>query len=352
MEVYLNLNMKYFIIINNEEKGPFKLDELKSYAITSETLVWHHGLHEWTKAGNIIEISKLLELMPPPLPKGSDSNISELQEYILNKEKEKTDHSKPTIEIINKDEKKHLPTIETILVYILLCLSGIISGYLYTKNEIKSDFSDLHDKIDKFMNYQKMIIDGERLGNTGQFMDKEKKHYHLYSGGGFSIYQLYREFDEGFVKIHITAGDLEYTEGEYLYGKQYFWGKMYNPFRGSVDDCYTQAYKYLLLESKENIQNSYTPYKYKEIESFPYSLNTNYFTITEAKHPTDLWTHYTTSGRVYNKHKEVTYNQEYTYYSIQKEKEIIKQAYLKYIIISSSIGLILSILLHNILRKK
>lgn len=341
--------MKYFIITNNESKGPFKLDELKTFPITSKTLIWYHGLEEWTEAENIPELKELFELTPPPIPKNTNSNISELQSYILNKKDSNT--PKPTIEIINEKEKKHISTFKIISIYMLLCFLGVTAGYLYTRNKIESDFSNLHGKIDQFMNHQKMIMDGQRIENNGKFTDKNKKHYQLYSGG-FSIYQLYREFDEGFVKIHITAGDLKYTEGEYLYGKQYFGGKMYNPFRGSVDDCYTQAYKYLLLESKENTQNSYTPYKYKEIESFPYSLNTNYFTITKAKHPTDQWTQYTTSGKVYNKHREVTYNQEYTYYSIQKEREIIKQAYLKYIIISSSIGLILSILLHNILRKR
>jgi hypothetical protein len=57
--------MKYYIVINGEQKGPFSIDELRSQGITPETLVWKEGYAGWVKAGSVPELSGIFTTPPP-----------------------------------------------------------------------------------------------------------------------------------------------------------------------------------------------------------------------------------------------------------------------------------------------
>jgi hypothetical protein len=62
----------YFIAVNNQQAGPFPMDELQRQAqagqLTRETLVWAQGMAKWTPAGEIVELNALFAHQPPPLP--------------------------------------------------------------------------------------------------------------------------------------------------------------------------------------------------------------------------------------------------------------------------------------------
>lgn len=65
--------MKYFIVENNKQSGPFSIYELKDKGITSETLVWAEGMTNWTPAWKVDELRAFLfntkdASTPPPLP--------------------------------------------------------------------------------------------------------------------------------------------------------------------------------------------------------------------------------------------------------------------------------------------
>ncbi|MBM6992007.1 MAG: DUF4339 domain-containing protein [Prevotella sp.] len=69
--------MKYFIITNGVQLGPFTIEELQQHAITSETLVWAEGMAQWTPAWQMDELKPLLygqgspthtTTTPPPPP--------------------------------------------------------------------------------------------------------------------------------------------------------------------------------------------------------------------------------------------------------------------------------------------
>lgn len=65
--------MKYFIVENNKQSGPFSIYELKDKGITSETLVWAEGMTGWTPAWKVDELRAFLfntkdASTPPPLP--------------------------------------------------------------------------------------------------------------------------------------------------------------------------------------------------------------------------------------------------------------------------------------------
>ena len=60
---------KYFYSNNDEKKGPFNFDELRNEDILPDTLIWFEGLDDWKVAKELKEMSSILELVPPPIPK-------------------------------------------------------------------------------------------------------------------------------------------------------------------------------------------------------------------------------------------------------------------------------------------
>ena len=53
--------MKYFIIVNNQQQGPFTIDELKQQGITAETSVWCEGMLQWAPASQVDELKDVLQ---------------------------------------------------------------------------------------------------------------------------------------------------------------------------------------------------------------------------------------------------------------------------------------------------
>ena len=41
----------YFVLLNDERKGPYTIEELAKKYITADILVWHEGMEGWKKAG-------------------------------------------------------------------------------------------------------------------------------------------------------------------------------------------------------------------------------------------------------------------------------------------------------------
>lgn len=52
--------MKYWVIIDNEQRGPFTLDELRPLPLRADTPVWHKGMTDWSTVGACPELASLL----------------------------------------------------------------------------------------------------------------------------------------------------------------------------------------------------------------------------------------------------------------------------------------------------
>jgi len=62
--------MKHYYYADNEQQlGPFTVEELKSKRLKKSTLVWTEGMQDWRTANDIEEIKDILISEPPPLPK-------------------------------------------------------------------------------------------------------------------------------------------------------------------------------------------------------------------------------------------------------------------------------------------
>lgn len=86
--------MKYFIVENNKQSGPFSIYELKDKGITSETLVWAEGMTDWTPAWKVDELRAFLfntkdASTPPPLPEDMEQPIAAQAEPAAAIEKKK-----------------------------------------------------------------------------------------------------------------------------------------------------------------------------------------------------------------------------------------------------------------------
>ena len=59
--------MEYFILDeNNQQIGPFSIDQLKTKKISKATKVWCNGMKDWSEAGTVQDFKDFF--IPPPPP--------------------------------------------------------------------------------------------------------------------------------------------------------------------------------------------------------------------------------------------------------------------------------------------
>lgn len=51
--------MKYYIILNGRQAGPFEENQLLSMGVTRSTMVWREGMQNWQEAGQLAELAYL-----------------------------------------------------------------------------------------------------------------------------------------------------------------------------------------------------------------------------------------------------------------------------------------------------
>lgn len=52
--------MKFFVILNNQQEGPYTIAQLAERGISSETLVWKEGMKDWQPAWTVSELRYIL----------------------------------------------------------------------------------------------------------------------------------------------------------------------------------------------------------------------------------------------------------------------------------------------------
>jgi len=105
---------KYFYSNDNQKNGPYSFEELKNENIKQETQIWYEGLDDWTKASDLIEMTPILELIPPSFSEiKQDSNLIEKTE-------------------INFEEKKQTPKKSEIIGLKKASQGWIIAGFIFS----------------------------------------------------------------------------------------------------------------------------------------------------------------------------------------------------------------------------
>ena len=59
----------YFYIENDQQFGPFTIEELKSMRLKKSTLIWREGMKTWIAAENVDEVKSIFIAEPPPFSK-------------------------------------------------------------------------------------------------------------------------------------------------------------------------------------------------------------------------------------------------------------------------------------------
>jgi hypothetical protein len=171
---------EYFIVENNQQKGPFSIEELKEIEITDSTLVWKVGLESWTEAKNIEELNLILKPvpLPPPLPinKHVDKNVINVNIGFKKNEKVKnnvekkirSEHQKVIIAKFIKKIVRLIPFFAIIMIISWLTLSLFVYGgfstltYKYKLNNCKgrSDCIEVQKNIIYLGNKYSVIEEG------------------------------------------------------------------------------------------------------------------------------------------------------------------------------------------------
>ena len=110
--------MKYYAMIDGEQRGPFELEELPSVGVRPSTYIWCKGMSDWEKAEENADVCRLFRnrlydiMHPTPADEDSLSN----DPYKIRNESE-TDKPKAypsRFDYYLKDSDQKLPTLEEI----------------------------------------------------------------------------------------------------------------------------------------------------------------------------------------------------------------------------------------------
>lgn len=61
------MTKKYYLIVEDIQKGPFTLEELKFFELDKSRLIWFEELEDWTPLEKIGELSHIIKRVPPPI---------------------------------------------------------------------------------------------------------------------------------------------------------------------------------------------------------------------------------------------------------------------------------------------
>lgn len=107
----------YYYAENDQQLGPFTLDELKTKRLKRSTLVWTDGMENWASANDIDDLKDILISEPPPLPK--KKSVEPIVEIIQTKQSENHLNSK-------KYDLSYEKDIQITVVGVLLLVISIV----------------------------------------------------------------------------------------------------------------------------------------------------------------------------------------------------------------------------------
>jgi hypothetical protein len=137
----IDLNGKFYFLRNNEQVGPFSLDEILKRKITNKTYIWTNGMVNWEMIENIPEISEKYNLSNP---------------HKTNQNKDKLDSK--NLNLNNESNNSNC------LIYLVL-LAIIVGGY-YFYNSTKSDI--INDDEYKYSDESSSNQESETYEETNQ----------------------------------------------------------------------------------------------------------------------------------------------------------------------------------------
>lgn len=115
----------YFYAENDQQFGPFNLEELKTKRLKKSTLIWTEGMPNWEKAEEIAELKSIIIPEPPPLPK-KQTNTANIETIHIKKPYNNSNSSKYDL-TYEKETEATFFGILLIAIPLIVKLTGIIT---------------------------------------------------------------------------------------------------------------------------------------------------------------------------------------------------------------------------------
>ena len=159
---------KYYLYINDEQHGPFNIEELKNKKINRNTKVWFEGLEDWKNAEDIEELKTIVASIPPPIktistPPPFKKNISKSSEN----------------KIFGLNRKTFLIVLGLIVIVFVITIT-VIQDYRKDKIEEGNKETDIYNKQVEIQNEEiakqkEIIAEQERLEQERIVKEKQAK---------------------------------------------------------------------------------------------------------------------------------------------------------------------------------
>ena len=126
---------QYYYANGDQQLGPFTFQELQSKNLGRDTYVWYEGLSDWTRAGDLPELSVLFQAPAAPAPERpplqqstpppANSGYQNPRNQAQNQGRHQQQYNQPS------GLKPKTWLVESILVTLFCCLIGGIVGIIY-----------------------------------------------------------------------------------------------------------------------------------------------------------------------------------------------------------------------------
>lgn len=134
--------MKFFVILNNQQEGPYTIAQLAEMGISSETLVWKEGMKDWQPAWTVSELRYILNENTKTEEYQRDSSNSMKQETTIPPMPPSTPHREE-----KKQQNHYLLKIIGGLILLLLIIMALTNPNREShENAIRTEVSKAVEK--------------------------------------------------------------------------------------------------------------------------------------------------------------------------------------------------------------
>ena len=118
----------YYYADNDQQFGPFTIEELEIKRLKKSTLIWTEGMQSWATADSINELKEIVISEPPPLPKKSNAsqNIKQITSPKISKKFDLT---------YKKETDATIFGAILVIITIILRLTGVITFESYNNQD-------------------------------------------------------------------------------------------------------------------------------------------------------------------------------------------------------------------------
>lgn len=128
----------YFVIIKDEQSGPYTIEQLKNLGIHAKSMIWHEGLSDWQEADKIIDLKELFQNQPPPFKK---------QTFVDHSQDQKSNKTRVSQNNTSSESK---PVLWTVLVISALAIILLIFvNQQKNQEQMNSELSRQQQQLDE-----------------------------------------------------------------------------------------------------------------------------------------------------------------------------------------------------------